>query len=86
MIENIEGFAVETEYGCYASRPQSSAGAGVELEVSSGFLTVEGAQGSGYCREQVTSHVPLAVLARLLRAAGWTVEPPVSGSFPERIG
>jgi len=70
----VEEFRMETEFGRYASG--RAHGVEIELELTDEALIVQGKQGSGYGREQVSSCVPTAVVVELLRSAGWTVEPP----------
>lgn len=74
----IDGFEVETRFGMrYAratfNRPYFM---DVEVEVGEESINVRCEEGSGYSAQITSVDVPFAVIAEMMRAAGWTMEPP----------
>lgn len=74
----IEGFEVETRFGMRYARATFSHPyfRDVEVEVGEDCITVRCEEGSGYGSQRTDASVPVAVIVEMMRAAGWSVEPP----------
>jgi hypothetical protein len=55
----------------------------VDVEMTEDSLTVDAEQGSGYLREHITAHIPVRVIVKLLRNAGYVLTAPAPSSSPD---
>lgn len=70
-MEIPEGWQVFDQHG--SNLVTRSGSPSIEIDLSDDLFEINCEQGSGYCREHITFHVPVSVIMNMLAVGGYTL-------------